>query len=191
MRSVLSLRCCTLLIGASLLLSAPLQAAEIKGVHFADSVRVAETELPLRGTAVLTWALLFDVYAGAFYLPASQPGVEWTAPVPKQLELSYFRNISASDFAESSDTLLRRNLTPQAYRHLAQRLQQLYGLFRDVTPGDRYRLIYRPGTGTELRLNDRRLGTIPGDDFAVAYFGLWLGEQPIDKRFRDRLLGID
>ncbi|MEJ2519407.1 MAG: chalcone isomerase family protein [Desulfuromonadales bacterium] len=61
----------------------------------------------------------------------------------------------------------------------------------EFTLGDRYRLIYRPGTGTELRLNDRRLGTIPGDDFAVAYFSLWLGEQPIDKRFRDRLLGID
>ncbi|MEE4252865.1 MAG: chalcone isomerase family protein, partial [Desulfuromusa sp.] len=31
-------------------------------------------------------------------------------------------------------------------------------------------------------------GAVPGADFAVAYFGIWLGPQPIDKKFRDRLL---
>jgi hypothetical protein len=177
----------------TLLLSMPIlaTAAEINDVRFADRVNLDRTELTLRGVAVLKWALLFDIYAGAFYLPEEQSGKAWTDDVPKRLELSYFRKIAAADFAKSSDQLLRRDLSTEEYRALAARLQTFYNLFRDVTPGDRYSLTYLPGHGTELRLNDQPLGSVPGADFAVAYFSLWLGQQPIDDDFRDRLLSID
>ncbi len=32
------------------------------------------------------------------------------------------------------------------------------------------------------------MGSVPGHDFAVAYFGIWLGDNPINKTFRDKLL---
>jgi len=179
-----------LLSAASLVFSTgPCFAAEIKSVTFADSVVVKGTELELRGVAVLKWAMFFDVYAGAFYLPKGYLGSDWTKDVPKRLELSYFRKFKAADFAGSSDKLLRRELSEAEYQHLADRLEIFYGLFQEVRPGDRYSLNYSPGFGTELRLNDQPLGAVPGNDFAVAYFGLWLGQKPIDKKFRDRLLG--
>jgi hypothetical protein len=34
------------------------------------------------------------------------------------------------------------------------------------------------------------MGSVPGHDFAVAYFGLWLGDKPINKTFRDALLNV-
>ncbi|MDX2478783.1 MAG: chalcone isomerase family protein [Desulfuromusa sp.] len=172
-------------------LVANVQAMEIKGISFADRHPVGQTELTLTGAAVLKWGMLFDVYAGAFYLPHGVSGAEWTSNIPKRLELSYFRNFKAEDFASSSDNLLRENLATEDYQSLAGRLQLFYGLFRDVKPGDRYSLTYEPATGTELRLNDKLLGMAPGADFAVAYFGLWLGSKPINKGFRDRLLGKD
>jgi chalcone isomerase-like protein len=58
-----------------------------------------------------------------------------------------------------------------------------------VSPGDRYALTYVPDVGTELRLNEESLATIPGEDFAEAYFGIWLGDQPLDEGLRDKLLG--
>ncbi len=164
-------------------------AAEIKDVIFADTVIVDQAELNLRGVAVLKWAMLFDVYAGAFYLPERYPGRSWTDDIPKRLELAYFREIKAQDFADSSDHLLRRYLSPKELQALEDRLNALYQLFRDVAPGDRYSLTYSPGIGTELRLNNRPLGVITGTDFAVAYFGIWLGEDPINQGFRDKLLG--
>jgi hypothetical protein len=167
------------------------QAAEIKGVHFSDTVRLGDAELFLNGLDVLKWAMLFDVYAGAFYLPKNHSGRLWTEDIPKILELSYFRSINGKDFAVSSDTLLRENLSKEELKRIEVRLNTLYGLFKDVKPGDRYRLAYSPGKGTELLLNASSLGTIPGHDFAVAYFGIWLGKNPINKNFRDRLLGID
>lgn len=165
------------------------QSAEIQGARFPDTVVLGRTELKIQGVAVLKWAMVFNVYAGAFYLPEGHAGRAWTEDVPKKLELRYFREITADGFVKASDHLLRRNLSSEDYQHLQGRLQVLYSLFRDVKPGDRYSLAYFPGRGTELRLNDNPLGTIPGADFAMAYFGVWLGENPINPRFRDHLLG--
>ncbi len=183
------LRRFVLLLALLLLTATTSSSAEIGGVSFAERVPVAESEVVLTGTALLKWAVFFDVYVGAFYLPDRQPGSRWTENVPKHLELFYFRKFKAEDFSSSSDKLLRQTLTPEQYRQLSKRLSDFYRLFRDIEPGDRYSLSYHPAVGTELRLNDELLGAVPGHDFAVAYFGIWLGPKPINKAFRNRLLG--
>ena len=167
------------------------QAVEIKDVRFSDTVVVDQTELKLSGVAVLKWAMLFDVYAGALYLPRGVPGQIWSNDIPKRLELSYFREIEGKGFAEASDKLLQDNLLPADYQALEKRLQTFYRFFRDVKPGDRYSINYLPEKGTELRFNENPLGHVPGADFAAAYFGIWLGDEPISKDFRDLLLGTD
>ncbi|MDT8440480.1 MAG: chalcone isomerase family protein [Desulfuromonadales bacterium] len=171
-----------------LVLASMLFAVEIKGVRFAEQLPVESIELHLTGVAVLKWAMLFDVYAGAFYLPAGHNPAAWAADVAKRLELSYFREIAGQGFADASIKLLRESLAADDYAAIKERLFTFCALFRDVRPGDRYSITYRPGIGTELRLNDRILGAAPGADFATAYFGIWLGDQPISARFRDRLL---
>ena len=175
-------------LAITLFVTTNVQANEIKGVSFSERHLVDETELTLKGVAALKWGFLFDVYAGAFYLPEGISGQNWTEDVPKRLELSYFLNFKAADFSESSDKLLRSSLSDAEYEALAERLQKFYQLFRDIKPGDRYSLTYRSGTGTELRLNEELLGVAPGADFAVAYFGIWIGPQPINEKFRNRLL---
>ena len=61
-------------------------------------------------------------------------------------------------------------------------------MYRDVNPGDRYARTYVPDQGTELSYNGQPLITIQGADFAAAYFGIWLGKDPIDKDMRSRLI---
>ena len=131
------------------------QSVEIKGVRFSDTLVVEQAELKLNGVAVLKWAMLFDVYAGALYLPAGVRGQAWSNDVAKRLELSYFREIEAKGFAEASDKILQDNLLPAEYQTLAKRLQTFYGLFQDVKPGDRYSINYIPEKGTDLRLNEQ------------------------------------
>jgi len=75
-------------------------------------------------------------------------------------------------------------------RKLQARIERLAAMYRDVEPGDRYALTYLPGEGTRLSLNGEVLGLIPGDDFAVAVFSMWLGDHPIDETFRNALLGV-
>ncbi|BCA79300.1 chalcone isomerase family protein [Desulfuromonas sp. AOP6] len=174
---------------AMILFTSAGHAAEIHGVQFPDQVHVNGRVLTIKGTAILKWAGLFSVYVGAFYLPAEVPADRWRDDVAKKLELSYFREIEGEDFGKASDKLLRENHSEKDYQILESRLNLLYRLFQDVRAGDRYGLAYSPGGGTELRLNGQILGTIPGADFAVAYFGIWLGDNPISEDFRDNLLG--
>ena len=161
----------------------------IEGVRFDQRRQVVDADLQLTGAALLTWAVVFDAYVGAFYLPDGQPGSRWSEDVPKLLELSYLRHFKARDFSRSSKQLLREKLTEERYRSLAERVDSFSRLFRDVRPGDRYSLVYHPAIGTELRFNGEPLGRVAGHDFAVACFGLWLGAKPISEGFRERLLG--
>ena len=42
--------------------------------------------------------------------------------------------------------------------------------------------------GLELALNEEVLGLIEGADFAKAYFSIWLGQYPLNSKFKEQLL---
>ena len=163
---------------------------KVNGVDFPVRSVAGESTLELRGASMLRWAMMVDLYAGALYLPGAAPSRQWPSDIPKRLELCYFRKIPAEGFIESSQDHLRSTLSDQRLEQIQARLDQLYDLFRDIGPGDRYTLTYQPDLGTSLSLNGELLGTIPGADFAEAYFGIWLGEQPLNEKFRDQVLGF-
>jgi acyl-CoA synthetase (AMP-forming)/AMP-acid ligase II len=71
---------------------------------------------------------------------------------------------------------------------IQSRIERINAAYRDVKPGDRYSLTYLPGRGTELALNGKPLIVIEGADFAAAYFGIWLGREPIDENLKRDLL---
>ena len=77
----------------------------------------------------------------------------------------------------------------EAFESLKPRLEKLNALYRDVQPGDRYSLTYVPGKGTELALNEEPLGIIEGAEFASALYAMWLGEKPMNKSFKQQVLG--
>ena len=165
-------------------------AVTVEGVAFAETYQVENTELHLRGSGLLRYLVFIKAYVGAFYLPPQEDARQALGPTPRRLELEYFHAISASDFADATRQKIADNVTAAAMAALSSRLEKFNALYRDVQPGDRYALTYRPGSGTELSLNGTPLGRIAGDDFAAAVFAIWLGTNPIDTDFRDALLGV-
>ena len=147
-------------------------AAELEGVRFAERRQVGDASLELNCVGLLRYKYVIKAYVAALYLGSGVAPSDVLGDVPKRLEISYFWNLDAET---------RVKLRP--------RLDRINAL--NVKPGDRYALTYIPGVGTELSLNEQRKGVIPGADFANAYFRIWLGEQPIDTSFRDRLLACD
>lgn len=83
---------------------------------------------------------------------------------------------------------MERNQTPAERARIQGRIDQINAAYKDVKPGDRYFLTYLPGRGTELALNGTPLIVIEGSDFAAAYFGIWLGREPIDDKLKRDLL---
>ncbi len=158
-------------------------------VVFSETVRVLDTQLNLKGAAVLRYLGFIKAYAGAFYLPPDVALWDGRDDVSRRLELSYYRAIKAEDFDKATRKKVADNVDAVTFDALSERLGRFGALYRDVQPGDRYALNYTPGRGTELTLNGESLGRIPGADFAAAVFAIWLGANPIDEDFKVALLG--
>lgn len=176
-----------LMVGGLLGASTARAAAEIEDIPFPETVEAGQAQLPLFGLGLLRYRVLFRGYVGGLYLPPDAQASDTFRDTPKALELYYFWKIEGRFFGEAADELLARTLPPERISALRERLDRLHGLYQDVVPGDRYRLTYLPGRGTSLTLNGELLGIIPGADFAADYFGIWLGEDPLNESFRDQL----
>ncbi len=164
------------------------EALTVEGITFQESVSIHNKRIPIRGAALLRWLNIFKVYVAALYLPESDAPNDALADIPKRLEISYLVSIPGPDFGKGAEAILERNNSPEVLARLRGRIDQLNALYRDVKPGDRYALTYFPGQGTELSYNGQPLITIQGADFAAAYFGIWLGKDPIDLKMRSRLI---
>ena len=158
-------------------------------IHFDKRIDVGGQQLEMKGNGILRYMRLIKVYAGALYtLPGVSPdGV--LADTPKRLVVEYFLDLNGEDFGPATYKVLADNISADEIERLRSRIDYHNSLYEDVQPGDRYSLTYVPGVGTELALNGVPRGVIEGADFAAAIFSLWLGDQPIDERFKRSLLG--
>ncbi len=190
---------CTSLLVAAVLLGnvGSGRAGVIEGVSFADEVRLGDgsdpeaARLRLRSMALLRYRVVFRGYVAALYLPDDIASPRVLDETPRRLELRYFWGIGAEDFGRAADQKLEESRSAEELAALRERIDRLHAAYRDVEPGDRYALDYIPGAGTTLRLNGDPLIEIPGADFAEVYFGLWLGDDPLDEGLRDTLLQVD
>jgi len=161
----------------------------VDGTAFSNTVTVNQTHLHLKGAALLRYMFFIEAYTGAFYLPETVDGSRALEDIPKQLVLEYRVAISADDFARATEKKIRDSVSDEEFQRLLPKITALNRLYRDVVPNDRYALTYIPESGTVLTYNSTPLGTIEGHEFARAVFSIWIGANPIDKGFRDKLLG--
>ncbi|MCB1155251.1 chalcone isomerase family protein, partial [bacterium] len=167
----------------------PADAATVAGRDFSTVKNMDGNVLELRGTGLFRYLAAIKVVAGAFYVdPVYAHRDPLSADVPKQIELSYFLSIDAEDFAEVTHQGIRQNVDFATYAKLKDRIDRFNTFYRDVKSGDRYTLTYIPGQGTTLALNGVATGTISGRAFAEAIFRIWLGDKPMDERFKNDLL---
>ncbi|MEO1085317.1 MAG: chalcone isomerase family protein, partial [Acidobacteriota bacterium] len=159
-----------------------------EGVRFAERIELGDgLELELRSTGLLRYKGLLRGFAAGLYLEPGRAASGALEDVPKRLELSYFVPIPGRLFGPAGRGALKKGLSRAALADLGDRLRQIDGAYADVRPGDRYSLTYLPGHGTELALNGSPLTVVAGDDFAAAYFGIWLGDASIDRKLKRQL----
>lgn len=185
----ITLKNLSILLVLAVVFPTAIPAAKIEGSTFKDSLTVGNKMLELTGTGLLRyWG--FKAYTGAFYLEEGCTIDEVFLDRAKRIELEYIRPIKGKDFGPATDKFLAKNLDSQTLNKLRARIDYHNSLYEDVKPGDRYSLTYIPGRGTELALNNEPKGIIEGADFASAIFSIWLGSKPINKSFKEQILGI-
>ncbi|HEX5681763.1 MAG TPA: chalcone isomerase family protein, partial [Desulfobacterales bacterium] len=96
--------------------SAAPQAATVEGVTFSREVRAGDSTLPLRGCGLLRYMVFIKAYVAALYLPESIRSEDALGDVPKHLEIEYFHDINAQDFAKATSSSISRNVSLMTFR---------------------------------------------------------------------------
>lgn len=167
------------------LTAASLAAADIAGTTFPDRLAVAGQDLPLRGTALQRWKVVFKVHTTGWW---QDPASAVLADVPKALELHYFHDIEAAHFRQATQDGFARGRSAADLAALAPGLATWNAAYVDIREGQRYRITYDPAHGTTLSRDGTDLVTVPGVTFMEAIFGIWLGAHPVDRGHREDLL---
>jgi len=140
--------------------------------------------------AFLRKYLWIEVYTASFYLPQTDTGVKYTHGVPdgaKMIIFEYHRTIEKKKIIESIENKIY-SLPYIDKAALRERFQQLTSAFETPQAQSKYYFVYVPGRGTALIYNGEETILIPGEDFASAFFGIWLYEKEASP-IRAELLG--
>jgi hypothetical protein len=129
----------------------------------------------------------FHIYDAKLYVgPTGLSSKELTAR-PFALDIEYARAFKGASIAkrgrEEMDDL---KLASKSQTREWQR--ELEKIFPDVQPGDHVVGVFVPEQGTTFYADDKVIGTIPGDDFARAFFSIWLDPRTSAPGLRNQLL---
>jgi len=184
------------MLGAFLLACAATQgalAAEVAGVKYADSMKVASKELQLNGAGVRT-KFFVKVYTLGLYLEEKQSTIEdiMKAEGPRRIRITPLRDITSEDFGNAFMSGLNNNLDNKDKSKIVGQISKFGEMFASLDAlkkGDVLDLDWIPGSGTQVFINGKRVGDVTPDlMFYNSILKIWLGEKPADSSLKPKLL---
>ncbi|MDH5491817.1 MAG: chalcone isomerase family protein [Myxococcales bacterium] len=164
----------------------PAHARECADVRMPGTAQVDGTTLTLNGMGIRE-ATVFNVnvYVAGLYLESrSRDGAAILASAQrKRIVLHFVREVERGDVHEA----FREGL--ESGHVDAATIRRFLSWIPAASEGSRFTFTYVPGTGTEVRIGRRVRGTIEGEAFARAFFGIWLGSEPPNAGLKRGLLG--
>lgn len=149
-------------------------------VHAKEALDPYVKGLQLQGQGRMTfWG--FDVYDARLYV-GDQRGQAGFA-----LDLNYLRSLKGTDIAKRTVEEMQRLGVSDTNRSTWGK--KLDGIFPDVVSGSSLTAIHVPGRGTVFLHNGKPAGEIAGDDFAKAFFSIWLDPKTAAPKLRTALIG--
>lgn len=185
-----------ILAGAALAMSMGVaSAAEIQGVKYDETAKVAGKELQLNGLGVRT-KFIVKVYTVGLYLADKQTVAEeiFKNNEPRRVRLVMLREVTADDFGNAFMSGINNNASSAEKTKIVTQISkfgEMFAMLEGLKKGDVLDLDWVPSQGTTCYLNGKRIGEItPGLDFNNAVLKIWLGEKPADSSLKPKLLGV-
>ena len=175
------------IILAALLTAQGSGAAAVGGID----LPLQHGDFQLQGAALLRKGWLFKVYVGALYVTDKADTENILGKVPKRLDIHYFHYTPKKYMVRAAEKTLRKNLPAEKYQRLLPKIEKLHGAYLNGKKGAFASLIYVPGKGLTYSFENEAILTIDCDDFANAYFTIWLGERPSSRTVKMGMLNHD
>lgn len=156
--------------------------------NFPTQLTLAGQNLSLNGKGVRT-KLLFNLYTAGLYLQekSTDAAAILAAEKPMAMRLEVTSSMITSEKMEEA---VRAGFKQSSNDpSLQSRIDQLIEVFKQpIKQGDVYDFVYRPGILTIIK-NGKTAPNIAGSDFKQAFFGIWLGNKPVQASLKKALLG--
>ena len=167
------------------------QARQCDGVSFPEQVTVHGQTLQLNGLGIRKATFFrINVYVGALYLahPSADAAAILATDQPYEIVLHFLWHVTTGQLREAWRDGFRQS-APAALPALRERIATLNGWMHGIGSGRSMAFVHLPGQGIEYLLNGVPQGSIPGEDFARAFLGIWLGAHPPGQALKAGLLG--
>jgi hypothetical protein len=174
----------------SLLLVVPAGAATLAGVTLPDKAEVKGQSLVLNGIA-LRKKFFIKVYVAGLYLPQKEKSAAKIlgADTPRRQVMHFLYGVSKDQMCDAWSEGLEAN-TPKAPAEVKKEFATLCGWMEAIDEGHELVLTYVPGEGTQVEVNGKVKGTLPGKATADAILSTWIGPKPDPgEDFKKALLG--
>jgi Chalcone isomerase-like len=170
------------------------QAAVIAEQHFADRIRLADTELVLNGVGLRAVAWLKGYAAGLYLVEkAATPAAVLAQKGPKRVQMQMMLDVDSVEFVKAIDKGMKRNHSAAEHAALLDRIAQFDAIVNalgKLKKGDVVDLDWLPARGLQLSLNGRTRGdAVPGEDLYAGMLKIFIGTQPVDTALKAGLLG--
>ena len=168
-------------------------AAEVAGIKFPDTVKIAGKDLQLNGLGVRT-KFVFKVYAAGLYLQEKASTVEDVikSEGPRRMQLVMMRETSSDEFGNAFMSGLNSNVDAKDKSKIVTQISkfgEMFALLEGLKKGDVLDLDWIPGTGTQCYLNGKKIGEVTPDiTFYNSVLRIWLGDKPVDSALKPKLL---
>ena len=161
-------------------------------VTMPGEVKAGDKSLVLNGAGIRE-KLWWDLYVGGLYLVKKSQDdnsiikADESMAVKMHITSSVITSERMEDaIREGFDKSTGGNIDP-----IAKRIDDLIGTFsEEIKIGDVFDLIYIPDNGINVYKNQELRKTINGFDFKEALFGIWISNDPVDKKLKEKMLGL-
>lgn len=171
------------------LIGSSADAGEKGGVTMPDTAEVGGKTLQLNGMGIREATVLnIDVYVAGLYLETKSQDANaiLNSKENKRLVLKFVRDVDQSDVTKAWLDGFERN-APNQMAALKARIDTINSWMSAMKVGQSMAFTYSGGK-VEVSVNGVSKGAIQGDDFARAFFSIWLGKPP-NRGLKKGLLG--
>lgn len=162
----------------SLLLALPAGAGTVAGVTLPDKAEVKGQSLVLNGMA-LRKKFVIKVYVAGLYLPQKEKAANkiLAGDTPYRMVMHFLYGVNKEQMCEAWNEGLEGN-TPKASADVKKAFMNLCGWMEEIPEGNKLTMTYVPGEGTQIEVNGKMKGSLPGADVADAILATWIGPKP-------------
>lgn len=181
----------------TLLLWSNSRAYEISGVTLVDSIPATSNEpkLQLNGAALREMYFFIETFVGGLYLEKTSNN--WQAILSsnehkRMVFVVMLKRVGARRIGNEMQAALVGSLSEQEHLALIDDIDQMLSFFDGkLVKGERVEFNFIPNIGTKVIIKGEEKGIIKGSKYFNAVLSTWIGKNPVDREFKDQVLGLD